>query len=306
MAAIPARKRLLQDWVEKGQPLVKLEQDTYIISVRGAEAALRTARAQLEKAEVTLKNITKDWKRLSELYKEGAISEHKYDKMETDYTTAQAELKLASARVKEADANLAMAKQNLKDTITYAPFSGFVVKKLMEEGEVSNWVTYQWDVLHLVDIGMVKIECPIAETKISFLYLGKEATIEVDAYPGEIFTGKIAVINSKVDPVSRTFLIKIEIVNSDFRLKGGMFARVKIAEAEKKGVLQVPTRALLKKGDQCLVFKIEEGKAKPQPIRRGIISDGWAEVSEGLKEGETVVVEGIYALTEGTKVRIIE
>jgi len=292
------------DRVKKDQPLLKLEQDTYTIARNEAEAAFRTAQARLEKAQLDLKNITKDYKRLSKLWSEKVVSEQRYDKVETEYTTARAELKLARARVKEVEANLAMAKQNFKDTITYAPFSGFIVKKLMEEGEVSNWVSYKWEVLHLVDISKVKLECPIAETKISFLYPGKEVRIEVDAYSKENFTGGITTINHQVDPQSRTFIIKIEIPNESFRLKPGMFARIKIAKRERKGVLQIPKEALLVKGGKHIVFKIADGLARSQEIKLGISDGRWVEVVEGLKEEELIVVDGLYALKEGTKVKI--
>jgi len=294
------------DWVEKGQPLVKVEQNTYLIAAREAEAALKTDKARLEKAEVNLKNIAKDWKRLSELYRERAISEQRYDRMETEFTTARADLKLSEARAKEAEAHLAMARQNLKDCITYAPFSGFVVEKLMEEGEVSSWVSYQWEVLHLQDISAVKIECPVTETKIPFLYVGKETRIEVDAYPKKAFTGGITAINPKVDPHSRTFIIKIKIENEDFKLKAGMFARVKIAEEERKEVLRIPKEALLVKEEKHTVFKVESNLARPQTVQLGISDGRLVEVMEGLKEGESIVVEGLYALKDGTRVRIFE
>jgi len=294
------------DFVEEGTPLIKLEQDTYIIEKKRAEAELNTARAYLKKAEVNLKNIAKDWKRLSFLYKEKAISEQRFDRIDTEYKAAKADLNYAKARVKEAEEKLAAAEQNLKDSITFAPFSGFIVKKLMEEGEVSNWVTYQWDVLHLQDISIVKIECPIAETKIRYLYIGKEVKIKVDAFPEEIFTGQVNVINPRVDPKSRTFIVKIEIPNKDFKLKAGMFARVKIAEEERKGVLKIPKKALLVKGEKHVVFKVEDGRTKSQIVELGISDGTWVEVVKGLKEGETVVIEGLYALRDGTGVRVFQ
>jgi RND family efflux transporter MFP subunit len=294
------------DFVEKGKPLIKLEQETYIIEENRAEAALNTAMAYLKKIEVNLKNIAKDWKRFSSLYKEKAISEQRYDKIDTEYTEAQAELNFARAKVKEAEANLAMKKENLKDSITYAPFSGFIVKKLMEKGEVSNWVTYQWDVLHLQDISKVKIECPIAETKICFFKIGKELNVEVDAFKDEKFKGKITTINPMVDPKSRTFNIKIGIANSKFKLKGGMFARVKIVEREKKGVLIIPKKAILVKGDEHIVFRVENSLAKGRKVKLGISDGENVEILEGLGEGDHIVVYGLYALKDGVKVEIIE
>lgn len=293
-------------FVKKGEALIKLEQDTYLILVKEAEAALKTALAGSEKTSINLKNITKDYRRLSKLWHEKAISEQRYDSINTEYTAARAELKLSQAQVKEGNANLDMAKRNLKDTITFAPFSGFIVEKLMEEGEVSNWVTYQWNVLHLVDISTIKIECPIAETKLPFLVLGKEVEIEVDAYPQNIFSGKITTINPKVDPQSRTSIIKIEIPNKNFKLKPGMFTRVKIAEKEKKGVIKIPRQAILVQGESHIVFKILENQARVQKVQLGISDGKLVEVVEGLKEKELIVIEGYYALKEGTKVKAFQ
>ena len=294
------------DRVEKGQPLIKLEQRTYIIARNEADAALKTARANLVKAEVNLKNITRDLKRFSSALKDKVVSQQRHDDVDSDYTIAQAELMLAGAQVKEAEAKLAMAENNLTDTITRAPFSGFIVEKLMEEGEVSNWVTYLWEVLHLVDIEKVKIECRVSETKLPFLYVGKEAAVQVDAYPEEGFTGKIMVINNRVDPKSRTFLIKIEIPNPGFRLKGGMFCRVKIAEQEKRGVLQIPKEALLVKEGKHTVYKVDNGKASAQVVKLGISDGDWVEVIEGLNGTESIVIEGLYALTDGVLVEVIQ
>jgi len=294
------------DSVKKGQPLIKLEQSTYMSAKNEASASLGTAQSRLKKAGLDLENVARDFKRLSNLWAEKGISEQKYDKILTDYNIAQAELNLAEAQLKEAAAGVAISEENLKDTVTYAPFSGFVVEKLMQEGEVSNWVTYLWDVLHIVDISKVKIECHISETNLVFLQLGKEVEFEVDSYPGKIFSEKITVINPKIDPINRTFLIKIEIPNPDFKLRGGMFCRLKIAEQEKKGVLQVPKESLLVKNEKHTVFKMEAGKARAQIVQLGISDGDWVEVIEGLKEGELIVTEGIYALTDGIETEVIQ
>ena len=294
------------DRVKKGQPLIRLEQSTYLSAKNEASASLGIARSRLKKARLDSENVAKDYKRLSNLWAEKGISEQEYDKILTDFNIAQAELNLAEAQLKEAAARVAIAEENLKDTVTYAPFSGFVVEKLMQEGEVSNWVTYLWYVLHIVDIGKVKLKCYISETKLVFLQVGKEVELEVDSYPGKIFSEKITVINPKIDPINRTFLIKIEMLNPDFKLMGGMFCRLKIAEQEKKGVLQVPKESLLVKNGRHTVFKIEAGKARAQIVQLGISDGDWVEVIEGLNGTESIVIEGLYALTDGVPVEVIQ
>ena len=294
------------DMVKKGQPLIKLEQETYIFALNEAQTVLNSAKAGLKKAETHLNRVTVDYNRLKTLHEKGTIAKQEYDKIEADYLIAQSEVNLSKALIEETVAKLSLVRQNMIDTVTYSPFDGFVVKKLMEVGENSNWVTYLWDVLHIEDISSVKIECPVSETKLPFIFVGKKTGIRVDAYPDLVFKGHITVVNPSVDPQSRTFVIKIEIPNPDFKLKSGMFARVRISEEERPGALQIPSRALLIRGVEHFVFLVDKDQARACRVKLGITSEGWVEVTEGLKEGETVVIDGLYALSEGTKVRVLQ
>ena len=294
------------DMVKKGQPLIKLEQETYIFALNEAQTVLNSTKARLEKAETHLNRITIDYNRLKNLHEKGTIAKQEYDRIESEYLIAQAEVNLSKALIEEAGAKLSLARQNMTETVTYSPFDGFVVKKLMEVGENSNWVTYLWDVLHIEDISRVKIECPVSATKCPFIFVGKKASITVDAYPNFVFKGHITVVNPSVDPQSRTFIIKIEIPNPDLKLKPGMFARVKISEEERPDALQIPSRALLIRGVEHFVFLVDKDHAKACRVKLGISSEGWVEVVAGLKEGETVVIDGLYALSEGTKVRVLQ
>ncbi len=294
------------DYVKKGMPLIKLEQDTYLIAKNKAIASLGTAEANLLKTEVNLENLEKEYKRQFALYQQKITSEQKFDEVAAAYKTAQADVELAQTQVKEADANLKMAEQNLKESIIYAPFSGFVVEKHMEEGEVSSWISIQWNALVLADIENVKIECPISENDISFIKPGSIAQIQVDAYPDDILTGKITSVNSQVDEKSRTFIIKIVIPNKDLKLKGGMFARVKIPKQKRSSILRIPKESLMTKGGENVVYTVQNGSAKAQKITLGISDGNFMEAVSGLKEGDLVVVEGLFALKGGTKVEIIK
>jgi len=280
------------DYVKEGAPLLKLDQSTYLIVKGEAEAGLNTAKARYTKAEVDLENSAKDYKRLNALYQKGAVAEREFDTIYTRQKTAEADMKLAAAQVREAEERLHMASQNLQDTIVTAPYSGFVVEKQMEEAEVSNVITWQWTVLVLEDISSIKVECPVSENEIRFMQKGKEVEIHVDAFPDEIFMGTITQINSKVDERSRSFIIKIEIPNRDFKLKSGMFARVRIPKERKESILYFPINALLIKGDENIAFTVEDGAAKLHKLIVGISDGRVTEVVEGLTEGDVVIVEG--------------
>lgn len=278
------------DKVEKGQPLVELEQEMLRIVVKEEKASLKEARAQLKNLESTLK-------RRQKLFEEGVVGAQSLD----DTTT---ERDLAKARVQRTRATLERAEQDLKDSVITAPFDGFIVEKMMNEGEMATTMPPS-NIFHLVDTSRVKIECGITEGKRRFITVGKEVLIEMDAYPDEIFTEKITTVNPKVDIKSRTFKIKIEIPNPDFRLETGMFARIHIIERESKGTLLIPQRVIIGEAVKK-VFVVENGRAVEKPITTGILNHPIVEVTEGLKEGDIVVTEGFYSLKDGIKVNIKE
>lgn len=278
------------DKVEKGQPLVELEQEMLRIGVKEEKASLKEARAQLKNLESTLK-------RRQKLFEEGVVGAQSLD----DTTT---ERDLAQARVQRTRATLERAEQDLKDSVITAPFDGFIVEKMMNEGEMATTMPPS-NIFHLVDTSRVKIECGITEGKRRFITVGKEVLIEMDAYPDEIFTEKITTVNPKVDIKSRTFKIKIEIPNPDFRLETGMFARIHIIERESKGTLLIPQRVIIGEAVKK-VFVVENGRAVEKPITTGILNHPIVEVTEGLKEGDIVVTEGFYSLKDGIKVNIKE
>ena len=288
-------------WVDKGQPLVRLEQAKLIMAKNEAEANLNTVKSELKQAELSLENLKKTMKRNGELFKEGIIDEQRYDNTKTDYLNAEAQFYLSSSRLEQVKAQLDQAAQDLKDSIMYAPFSGFIVDKMMNEGEMV-YAASPSKVLHITDISRVKIECGIAEADKKYIYNGKEAVIEVDAIPGEKFQGELTTVNPLIDQNSRTFMIKIEIPNPNNRLESGMFARIRIMKEEKKGAILIPLRSVIEREGKKVVFVADNSRAKMVPVLPGINDTKTTEVVSGLKGGELIVSEGYYVVSDGSKI----
>ena len=288
-------------WVDKGQPLVRLEQTKLLMAKNEAEANLNTVKSELKQAELSLENLKKTMKRNGELFKEGIIDEQRYDNTKTDYLNAEAQFYLSSSRLEQVKAQLDQAAQDLKDSIMYAPFSGFIVDKMMNEGEMV-YAASPSKVLHITDISRVKIECGIAEADKKYIYNGKEAVIEVDAIPGEKFQGELTTVNPLIDQNSRTFMIKIEIPNPNNRLESGMFARIRIMKEEKKGAILVPLRSVIEREGKKVVFVADNSRAKMVPVLPGINDTKTTEVVSGLKGGELIVSEGYYVVSDGSKI----
>ena len=279
------------DRVEKGQPLVELEQERLRIVVKETEASLKEARAQLKNLEATVKRNQK-------LFEQGVVDSQWFDDTST-------ERDLAEARVQRAQATLERAEQDLKDSIITAPFDGFIVEKMMNEGEMATTMPPS-NIFHLVDTSTVKIECGVNEEKRRSIKVGKEVVIELDAYSGEVFTGTITVVNPKVDPNSRTFKIKIEFPNPGFKLESGMFARVRIIDRQSENTLLIPQRVIIEDGAVKKVFVVENGRAVGKVITTDIVNHPLVEVKTGLEENDIVVTEGFYSLKDGIKVNIKE
>ncbi|MBN2108996.1 MAG: efflux RND transporter periplasmic adaptor subunit [Deltaproteobacteria bacterium] len=276
--------------VQKGQVLVRLEPQDFTLAVD-------LARAGLQQAEHDLVQQAQDWKRISNLYERRVIPKHRYDAM-------QAAHGIARGRVDEAKAALGLAQRKFEDSVVRAPFDGVVTAKMMHEGEVSSLWAYKWEVLEIMDLTSIKLECDVSEKLKAQVREGMQAEVKLDAYPDATFTGSIAVVNPLVEPAQRTFRIKILISNPDSKLTAGMFARIRIALDRRDNVLVIPARDILERPDGHFIFVVKDGAAEQRQISLGARDNQTAEVTAGLKEGEIVVTEGSHRLQNGYKVDI--
>jgi RND family efflux transporter MFP subunit len=129
-----------------------------------------------------------------------------------------------------------------------------------------------------------------------------KASVEVDAYPGEKFVGRVAHVAPVLDPATRTAPIEVEIDNSEFRLKPGMYAKVSFTVEHKQNILTVPTNAIVDVGGKKGVFVPGEGNvAKFQAVELGMSDPKQIEVA-GLSEGTRVITTGAAALREGDRI----
>ncbi|PIW64593.1 MAG: efflux transporter periplasmic adaptor subunit, partial [Candidatus Omnitrophica bacterium CG12_big_fil_rev_8_21_14_0_65_50_5] len=157
----------------------------------------------------------------------------------------------------------------------------------------------------LVSRNPVKAEFTVPERYSSRIKEGQDVEIQVTAYPGETFSGKVYFIDPRVNDVTRTVLMKAKIPNRDGHLKPGMFANLNLIVNTKSDALVIPETAVMVKGDTTSVFVISENnKASLKLVVLGIRLAGRVEVTQGLREGDVVVVEGFQKLREGADVQV--
>ncbi len=128
----------------------------------------------------------------------------------------------------------------------------------------------------MVQLDRVRLVANVVEKDLRRVLVGSAADVEVDAFPGEIFRGRVARVAPVLDPATRTAQMEVEVPNGDFRLKPGMYSRVRLTVATKAQALIVPVNAVVTIEGQRGVFKVKDGvgvgapgEADFVPIRPG-------------------------------------
>jgi len=187
-----------------------------------------------------------------------------------------------------------------------APIKGTVIRYYVDIGDsvIPQEPMPQEPVLNIAYMDKVKIVVNVGEKDIAKLRKGEKVRASVDAYPEESFLGQVVKVAPAVDPRSRKLKVELEIENKDHRLKPGMFADVEIIYNEHSNVLVVPRIAVLEKEGRTILFTVEDDRARLREVKTGINDGEKIEIVEGLTEGERVVIEGNYGLTDGAKVEV--
>jgi RND family efflux transporter MFP subunit len=159
--------------------------------------------------------------------------------------------------------------------------------------------------LRIVDQTSLKADVDLPEADVARVVTGTPAVVTVDSFPEQEFRGSVTVLNPMVDRKTRTFRVRVEVPNPTGKLVDGMFARV-VLSIEKRTALFIPRDALqrLPGSGTFYVFVVEENKALKRTIKVGTVGDQYAEVLDGLAEGEKVVTSGAGRLRSGIEVAV--
>jgi cobalt-zinc-cadmium efflux system membrane fusion protein len=148
----------------------------------------------------------------------------------------------------------------------------------------------------VADLSTLWIESDLFEKDLGKVKVGAQAAVTVSAYPGEVFKGQLTYISSTMDKETRTVKARVEVPNSDGRLKPEMFATVAIGSGGSTKALIVPEGAVLLLQGQPTVFVAESGGFEPRAVEVGERTQGYAVLKSGVAAGESMVVSGAYAL----------
>ena len=289
----------LGDRVARGQRIAKLEDYELIEQVKQAEAAQEVSIATIRQREAELKVADANAQRSRNLFERQLLPKQTLDDTESRFDAAQAQLDLARAQSAQSKARLEELRITLANTVITSPLNGVVAKRAVDPGA---FVSQNVPVVDVVDIGRVRLVANIVEKDLKSLHAGNATQVEVDAYPGETFTGRIARVSPVLDPTTRTAPIEIEIPNPNYRLKPGMYARVNITTGTRKDALVVPSNAVVDLGGRRGVFQPQNDTAVFRVIQVGLEQPDVVEIVGGLSENDTVITTGASALRDGDRV----
>lgn len=292
----------LGDRVGRGQRIAKIEDQEIREQVRQAEAAFEVAKATIRQREADLQLALTNVERSRSLFARDLLPKQTLDDNEARYQAAQAQLDLARAQNTQSQARLDELRFTLANTTIVSPVNGFVARRAADPGA---FVSNNAPVVDVVDIDRVRFVANIVEKDLKQLQTGDAAKVEVDAFPGETFKGRIARVAPVLDPSTRTASIEIEIPNPGYRLKPGMYARVGITTAAHKNALVVPPNALVDVDGRRGVFLAANNIAAFRPVDVGIEDPTRVEILHGITEGDAVVTTGAAGLRDGDRFLLV-
>ena len=304
--------------LKKDEIIATLENADYQAQLAQAQAAEATARADLMEARASLATASRDAKRLRDIRTQDskAVAEQDFDAAQGRESEAQARVQAAEARIGSARAAAGFARANLENTVIRAPFSGTVLRKEAEVGEVvapsvGGGLT-RGAVVTMADLTTLEVEVDVNEAYIARVTGGQPAKITLDAYPDTSFRGRVRQVVPTADRQRATVQVKVAIVDRDSRILPEMGARVDFLDtthvasgAAPSGPprFRVPAAAVRELNGQSVVWLVRNGRLESRQVDAGPVSGGFREIRSGLSGGELLLTGGVDEPKAGMRVK---
>ncbi|MGH7026743.1 efflux RND transporter periplasmic adaptor subunit [Brevundimonas sp.] len=262
--------------VAAGAPLVELQ-------AREEDADLIQARAQLAQAQ-------REYDRFKILAERGVAPR---------VTAEQAETALQTAR-----AAVAASEARRGDRVLRAPFAGVLGLTTVTPGTL---ITPGSVITTLDDTSAVRVDFPMPERYLGVLQVGTPLSATADAYAGETFSGRIALLDTRVNEQTRAVIARAEFPNPGGRIRPGMMMRVAVHQGRRQS-LSVPEAAVQYEGQGAFVYRIAPGEngatAQRVEVQTGAVEGGYVEILSGLSNNDRVVASGLNRIQPGAPVRV--
>ena len=298
--------------VRKGQNIAQLEPQDYKLRVQQAEAALAQARARLglnpdgaddrvsseetgtvRQAKAVLDDAKLKRDRAAKLLAQGVIPNAEFDTVDSDYKVALSryqdaieEIRNRQGLLAQRRSELALAKQQLADTIVYAPLDGVVLTKKASAGE---YLAAGAPVVEIVRINPLRLRVEVPEREAHNIRNGQSVRVSVEGDP-DSYLGYIKRLSPTIGEQNRVLAVEADVANNG-RLRPGAFVKAEIITNQSATAVTVPVNAIVTFAGIEKVIVVENGKAVEKPVTTGRRGSDWVEIKSGVNVGDTVVVD---------------
>ena len=293
------------DHVKAGQLLAQVTAPELDHQIAQAEATLAQMQAAFRQTQANKDLAQVTWGRDSKLVQEGWVTKQQGD---TDRLTLQAQegaLDVAQANIKAEQAQLSVLRQQKAYQSVVAPFDGVITQRNIDIGSLvqadATSGTFMFTIMHS---DVIRIQLYVPQDEAFGLSPGVAAVVRVPEIPGRSFPGTVTRIATALQPGTRTLLTEIDVPNSDQALTPGIYCTVELQIPRKTPSLIVPSEAIIFNREGLSVAVIENGVAHIRKITEVRDLGTVVEVSEGVKDGDQVILNPPVDLTDGHKVTI--
>ncbi len=324
-AKIPGRLAMLNvsegSRVQKGDVIARLDNADYAAAAGQAEAEVASAKATLIETQSDRDQLQREFVRVRDIRAQNPnlISPQDVENADSKARQADARFSAQQARVDAAAAGLRVAQANLENTYIRAPFSGTVLRKEAEVGEVvapsvGGGLT-RGAVVTMADLATLEVEVDVNEAYIARIQNGQQARITLDAYPDTAFRGTVRQVVPTADRQRATVQVKVAIVDRDPRILTEMGAKVEFlapprpaplgaAQPVERPRIIVPAEAVRSANGHDVVWIVRDGRLQSRDVDAGPVSGNFREIRSGLSGGEQLLVGGIETPREGQRVKL--
>ena len=306
--------------VREGAVLARLDDTEARAGLALAQAQLVAARSQLAEVRAQLDQAERDYTRQQGLYDRQLVSPQSLDAALAQRDMLRARLANLQEQIKVAQESLAVAQVQLDNTVIRAPFSGVVVAKSAQPGEMISPISAgggftRTGIGTIVDMGSLEIQVDVNESYINRVAPGQPVEATLNAYPDWKIPGEVIAIIPTADRSKATVKVRIAIKARDPRIVPDMGVRVGFLESKAPGEapapkaagVLVPADAVKPEGSDGVVFVVTDGKkVERRRVTLGPDLAGQRRVVSGLREGERVVLAPPPGLADGQAVRLGE
>ena len=324
-AKIPGRLATLNvsegSSVQKGDIIARLDNADYTAAVGQAEAQVASAKATVIETQSDRDQLQREFVRVRDIHSQNPnlVSTQEVENADSKARQGDARVEAQQARVAAAAAGLRVAQANLENTYIRAPFSGTVLRKEAEVGEVvapsvGGGLT-RGAVVTMADLATLEVEVDVNEAYIARISGGQQARITLDAYPDTAFRGAVRQVVPTADRQRATVQVKVAIVDRDPRILTEMGAKVEFLEPPRaaragsadivqRSRIMVPAAAVRAEEGRSVVWIIRDGRLQRRDVDAGPVSGSFREIRSGLSGGEQVLVGGVETPREGQRVKV--